>query len=167
LSSIESAGATFPEAPPRREGSRRRRLFAPGGLAAAAAILAVIGLFVWNASLRNANEDLRGEVETHQTYELQGSGPAENVRGQVVEIGDDRGVLVAENLPSTPEGEVYETWLMRGVPEPAGLFQPKNEGDAATPIEGSLEDADAVAVTVEPSGGSSAPTSEILLTATL
>jgi anti-sigma-K factor RskA len=171
LSRIESAGATFPAAP-RREGSRRRRLFGPGGLAAAAvaaaAVLAVIGLFVWNASLRNANEDLRGEVETHQTYELQGSGPAENVRGQVVEIGDDRGVLVAENLPSTPEGEVYETWLMRGgVPEPAGLFQPKNEGDAATPIEGSLEDADAVAVTVEPSGGSSAPTSEILLTATL
>ncbi len=53
------------------------------------------------------------------------------------------------------------------VPEPAGLFQPLDGGDAATPIEGSIDEADAVAVTLEPSGGSPAPTSDILLTTTL
>jgi hypothetical protein len=53
------------------------------------------------------------------------------------------------------------------VPEPAGLFEPDDGGDAAAPIEGSVDKADAVTVTVEPSGGSPAPTSNILLTTTL
>jgi anti-sigma-K factor RskA len=155
-------------ATPQRRARSRRRIFGPGGLAAAAAVLAVVGLFLWNASLREEVEDLRGTLETRETHELQGSGPAEDVRGEVIEVGDGRAVLVAENLPATPEGEVYETWLMHGdVPEPAGLFEPGDGGDAAAPIEGSIDKADAVAVTVEPSGGSPAPTSDILLTTTL
>jgi anti-sigma-K factor RskA len=167
----DTPSATAAETLPQR-GAIFRRLFGPGGLVAAAfaatAALAVVGLFLWNASLRGEIEDLQGTLETRQTHELQGSGTAENARGKVVEVGDGRAVLLAENLPPTPEGEVYETWLMRsGVPEPAGLFQPRNEGDAATPIEGTLNGAEAVAVTVEPSGGSPAPTSDILLTATL
>jgi anti-sigma-K factor RskA len=75
---------------------------------------------------------------------------------------------MAENLSLTPEGEVYATWLMHGgVPEPAVLFEPGNGGDAAALVEGSVDQADAVAVTLEPSGGSPAPTSEILLTTSL
>lgn len=157
------------DAPSQRRARSRARIFGPGGLAAAAiAILALVGLFLWNASLRGEVEDLRGTLETRETHELQGSGPAEDVRGEVVEVGDGRAVLVAENLPSTPEGEVYETWLMHDdIPEPAGLFEPGDGGDAAAPIEGSIDEADAVAVTVEPSGGSPAPTSDILMTATL
>ena len=172
LSRIEdSAGATVAETPARRTRSYGR-LFGPGGLSAAAiaavAVLAVVGLLLWSTSLRDENEDLRGELETHQTYELEGSGAAEDVRGEVVEVGNGQAVLVAENLPPAPAGEVYETWLMHGgVPEPAGLFEPGDGGDAAAPIEGSIDGADAVAVTVEPSGGSPAPTSDILLTATL
>ena len=74
---------------------------------------------------------------------------------------------MAEALPAPSEEEVYEAWLLRdGVPEPAGLFE-SHHGAAAIPVEGSIEGADAVAVTVEPSGGSSVPTSEPLLTATL
>ena len=61
----------------------------------------------------------------------------------------------------------YEAWLLRdGVPEPAACFEPHN-GTAAMSIEGSVKGADAVAVTVEPSGGSSTPTSEPLLIAAL
>lgn len=157
-------GAT--DTPPRRV--RLRELFGPGGLAAAAAVLAVIGLFVWNASLREENENLRGELQTRQTYELRGSGAARDVRGEIVGFGDGRGVLMAENLPSAPEGRIYEAWILRdGVPEPAGLFEPHDEGIAAMPIEGSLHDADAVAVTIEQYDGSPMPTSEPLLTATL
>jgi len=168
---IEASGGTFPQDSLHRADSRRRRLFGSGGLAAAAvaavAVLALVGLFAWNSSLRDANEDLRGELENRQTYQLQGSGPAEDVQGEVLAVGNGRGVLVAENMPPTPEGEVYEAWLLRdGVPEPAGTFTSSN-GSAAAPIEGSLEGADAVAVTVEPSGGSPAPTSDILMTATL
>jgi anti-sigma-K factor RskA len=128
LESIEDPA----NASPQRRTRSYARIFGPGGLAAAAvaavAVLAIVGLSLWNASLRDDNEDLRGTLATRETHELQGSGPAEDVRGEVVEVGDGRAVLMAENLPSTPEGELYETWLMRGgVPEPAGLFEPATE----------------------------------------
>jgi anti-sigma-K factor RskA len=75
-------------------------------------------------------------------------------------------VLIADDLPSPPEGKTYEAWTLRDdVPEPAGLFEPNQRGSAAAPIEGSIEDADAVAVTIEPSGGSSSPTDDPLITA--
>ena len=168
LSRLEGARDTsLAERPPLR--ARLGGLFGPSGFAAAAiAVLAVVGLFAWNASLRGENEDLRGELQNRQTHELEGSGAMQDVRGEVIEVGSGRAVLVAENLPSTPEGQVYEAWLMRGEdPEPAGLFEPLDEGTTATPIEGSLKGADAVSVTLEPSGGSSAPTSDVLLTANL
>ena len=131
-------------------------------------VLAIVGLSLWNASLRDENEDLRDWFETRETNELQGSGAAEDVRGEVIEIGGGRAVLMVEELPPAPEGEVYATWLMHGgVPEPAGLFEPDDAGDAASPIGGSIDEAEAVAVTLEPFGGSPAPTSDILLTTSL
>ena len=168
--------------------SRRRRaglgaLLGPGGLATAAAVVAVlIGLFAWNLSLQNTNEDLQADVremrgerealqaeaEQRRAYELRGSGAASEARGEVVKTGEDRAVLVAENLPPAPEGQVYEAWVLRdGVPEPAGLFEPRDGEVTAAPIEGSIEDADAVAVTAEPEGGSQTPQGDILLTAEL
>jgi anti-sigma-K factor RskA len=172
LSSIEGAtGAAPTERSPLA--ARLRGIFGPGGRAAAAiaavAVLAVVGLLTWNVSLSGENEDLRGELQNRRTHELQGSGAARDVRGEVIEVGaEGRAVLVAENLPSVPEDQVYEAWLMRGEDaEPAGLFEPREEGTTAMPIEGSLEGADAVAVTLEPSGGSSSPTSDPLITANI
>jgi anti-sigma-K factor RskA len=171
LGSIEDAtGATITGGSSRL--AKLWELFGSGGLIAAAvaavAILAVVGLFLWNASLQGQNEDLRGAVQDRRTYELQGSGAARDARGQVVGVGDGRAVLLVNNLPPAPEGEVYEAWLQRdGVPEPAGLFQAGGEESAATNIEDSIKGADAVQVTVEPSSGSSTPTSNPLLTAAL
>jgi anti-sigma-K factor RskA len=146
---------------------RLQGLFGPGGLAEAAAVLGVVGLLVWNTSLREENEDLRADLQTRQAYEMRGSGIAQNVRGEVVRMRDSRSVLMAENLPSPPEGQIYEAWIMRNnVPEPAGLFEP-HDGIAATPIEGSIEGADAVAVAMEQDGGSSTPTSGPFLTTEL
>jgi hypothetical protein len=52
---------------------------------------------------------------------------------------------LTEGLPAPSEGEVYEAWLLRdGVPEPAGLFE-SHHGTVTMPIEGSIEDSDAVA----------------------
>ncbi len=111
---------------------------------------------------------MQGELQGQRTYALQGTGAAEKVRGEVVRVGDERAVLVADDLPSPPEGKTYEAWILReDVPEPAGLFEPNDAGVAAAPIEGSIEDADAVAVTVEPSGGSSSPTGDPLITANI
>ena len=111
---------------------------------------------------------MQGELQGQRTYALKGTGAAQEVRGEVVLLGDERAVLVAEDLPSPPEGKTYETWILReDVPEPAGLFEPNDTGAAAAPLEGSIEGADAVAVTVEPSSGSSSPTSDPLMTANI
>ncbi len=164
-----SSGATSAAVPSTRQATLSR-LFGPGGLAAAAALaLVTIGMFAWNASLQEENQTLQGELEGQQkSYALQSTGAAREVRGEVVRLGDEQAVLVADNLPSAPEGKIYEAWILReDVPEPAGLFEPNNAGAAAAPLEGSIEGADAVAVTVEPSGGSSSPTSDPLMTATI
>jgi anti-sigma-K factor RskA len=140
-------------------------------LAAAAAVLVMVGgLSAWNLSLQDQNRDLRESnqalqtrLEERQTYALEGPGG----RGQVVRLEGGRGVLVAEGLEPAPEGRVYEAWVLRdGMPQPAGLFEAR-EGSAAIAIEGSLRGADAVAVTLEPEGGSPMPTSDILMTAEL
>jgi anti-sigma-K factor RskA len=167
MNRISSSPDATPAADPSSRQSGLWRVFGPGGLAAAAVLAFVaIGMFAWNASLQEENQALQGELQGQQTYALEGTGAAQEVRGGVVRLGDERAVLVAEDLPSPSEGETYETWILReDVPEPAGLFEPDDAGVAAAPIEGSLEGADAVAVTVEPSGGSSSPTSDPLITA--
>jgi anti-sigma-K factor RskA len=169
MSRISSSPDATPAAPSPRQ-AELWRFFGPGGLAAAAALaLVVLGMFAWNASLQEENQALQGELQDQRTtYALQGTGTAQQVRGELVRIGDQRAVLVAEDLPSPPEGETYQAWILReDVPEPAGLFEPNEAGVAAATIEGSLEDADTVAVTAEPSGGSSSPTSDPLLTANI
>jgi anti-sigma-K factor RskA len=168
LRRISSSSDVTPALDPSARQTGLRRLFGPGGLAAAAALaLVTLGMFAWNASLQEENQTLQGELEGQQkSYALQSTGEAQEVRGEVVRLGYERAVLVAEGLPSPPEGETYQAWIMReDVPEPAGLFEPNDTGAAAAPIEGSIEGADAVAVTVEPSGGSSSPTSDPLMTA--
>jgi anti-sigma-K factor RskA len=169
MNRISSSPDATPAADPSPRQSGLWRVFGPGGLAAAAVLaLVTIGMFAWNASLQEENQTLQGELQGQQTYALEGTGAAQEVQGEVVRLGDERAVLVAEDLPSPPEGETYETWILReDVPEPAGLFEPDDAGVAAAPIEGSIEGADAVAVTVEPSGGSSSPTSDPLLTTNL
>lgn len=174
--------------PRRRRAALARLLFGPGGLAAAAAVVAVVGLLVWSLSLWDANEDLRAEVgdqrreaealrsetevlrseaESRKTLELRGSGVAENASGEVLLTGEGQAVLVATDLPPPPEGQVYEAWVVRdGAPEPAALFLP-SEGEATTAVAGSLEGAEAVTITVEPEGGSQRPTSDPVLTASL
>ena len=168
LRRISSSSDVTPALDPSARQTGLGRLFGPGGLAAAAALaLVTLGMFAWNASLQEENQTLQGELEGQQkSYALQSTGEAQEVRGEVVRLPDERAVLVAEDLPSPPEGETYQAWIMReDVPEPAGLFEPNDTGAAAAPIEGSIEGADAVAVTVEPSGGSSSPTSDPLMTA--
>lgn len=117
--------------------------------------------------LEGENVTLQYEVEEGQAYRLLGLGTAQDLRGRVLTAGDAPAVLVVENLGSPPKGMVYQTWVMRaGVPEPASLFEVRS-ATATTPISNPLEDAEAVAVTMEPKGGSYAPTGDILLTVPL
>ena len=78
----------------------------------------------------------------------------------------DAGRLSPSSQPPPIVVEAHFGEQRTTAPEPAGPFEP-HRGSAAIPIEASIEDADALAVTVEPSLDSSVPTGEPLLTVTL
>lgn len=125
-------------------------------LALGAAAVVLIALLSWNVSLQSGDNGL-------QSFELQGSGPAEEVQAEVVEMKEDRFVLVAENMPSMPEDKTMQIWVIQdGKPKPGGTFRP-DDGIAAAPVTKPIQGADAVAVTVEPAGGSDQPTSDPVL----
>ena len=98
---------------------------------------------------------------------LKGPGAAHGAQAEVMILGDERAVLMAEDMPPAPEGKTFQIWVIQGdVPQPGGLFQ-TSEDPVATVIAQPLSGADAVAVTVEPEGGSPEPTTDPMLTAKL
>jgi len=98
-----------------------------------------------------------------------GKGQPQPPRGNVF-IHSKLGVmLIASNLPKLNAGKTYEMWLIPkgGAPRPAGLFQADEERSAMHILSGPIDTASlgAVAVTVEPESGSSAPTTQPLIVA--
>jgi anti-sigma-K factor RskA len=74
---------------------------------------------------------------------------------------------VADDLPSVPEGQTCQIWVIKGdVPESGGLFQPGGT-ETAAPITTPIKKGDTIAVTVEPAGGSEQPTTDPVLSAEL
>lgn len=76
-----------------------------------------------------------------------------------------RVAIVAENLPDPPKGHVYEMWLQddQGAMKPAGLI-PSGGAAAEMVLSGaSATAATGAGMTVEPAGGSSAPTTDPLM----
>jgi anti-sigma-K factor RskA len=179
------------EAAPRRE--RRESVFArltgyigARGLAFGAAALLLVGLLSWNLLLQGQVEDLQGQVQSSQsqvddlqaqvqdaqaqqtqTVQLSGTWSDQGADAEVASISDDRIVLVADDLPSVPEGQTCQIWVIKGdVPESSGLFQPGGT-ETAAPITTPIKKGDTIAVTVEPAGGSEQPTTDPVLSAEL
>jgi len=74
---------------------------------------------------------------------------------------EGRAVLVPDRLPEPGAGKTYQMWYVppQGNPVSAGLLA----GTAPTLLEGSGQDAAAVALSVEPTGGSPQPTTTPVL----
>jgi len=78
----------------------------------------------------------------------------------VMSADRDAAVVVARDLPSPGDGKVYQVWTVRGA-------EARSEGTFAasgTMLMNGVTDADALAVTVEPSGGSRRPTTDPVVT---
>ncbi|MEV6261119.1 anti-sigma factor [Streptomyces sp. NPDC051784] len=71
---------------------------------------------------------------------------------------EDSATLAVSGLPALPEGRTYAAWFMEdGTPVPAGLLT-GNPERRVTLLKGTLDNASAVALSVEPAGGSPQPT---------
>jgi anti-sigma-K factor RskA len=128
---------------------RSRRLSPVAAVAAVAACTAV-ALGVWNVSLH----DRLGNAQALQSVPVTGAS------GSLVVSPSGSAALVLYRLDAAPAGKTYEAWVIRGKrpPAPAGLFA--GGGSAFVPIEGKVRKGSVVAVTVEPAGGSSRPTTK-------
>jgi len=155
-------------------------------IAFGAAALLLIGLLSWNLLLQGQVENLQGEVQNAQgqvtdlqaqvqdaqdqqtqTITLSGTWADQGADAEVASINEDRIILVADNLPSVPEGQTCQIWVIKGdLPESSGLFQPGDD-ETAAPITTPIKEGDTIAVTVEPAGGSEQPTSDPVLSAEL
>lgn len=143
----------------------RRRAWMPFLVAAALAVLVGIGAMVvqpWadddadRGTLTATEQVLRADDAEEVFVDLGAAGRATVVRSKSV----DRAVIVTEDMVDAPSGKAYELWFQTPTEDmvPAGMMP---EGsDQTMLLEGPAADAIAVGITVEPEGGSPAPTTK-------
>lgn len=149
--------STSSDSGPAPVGARRglRLLFA---LAACIVLLVGIGMgavalngFLNRPTSVIALEQIEGAADAQQaSVSLEGGGSA--VAHWSASLG--RAVLVTEDIAAPADDETYELWFLRGdVAVSAGIFS-VDGGDAIAELSGEMHEGDAIAVTVESSGGS-------------
>ena len=126
-----------------------------GRLAAADARLAVLETQVDDAEAWIERAVARGA----DAYFMEGEGQAQQASFMlVVEERAAGAVLLMSGLPLLSDGETYELWVQRdGAVVGAGTFRPDERGLAAVTIDASLSGIRQAMVTIEPLGGSTAP----------
>jgi len=146
-------------------------------LGVAAALLLVVSVSLGVLLVRNTNDLDSTQQQAAAVSNLLSAGDAKVVSGSTttglngtVVVSRERGqvMLLAGNVPSAPDGKTYQVWLMGdGAPRPIGLMAPNRSGHASlltTPGIGAAQD---IGVTVEPAGGSPAPTGDLVMQMTL
>ncbi|MFF7338443.1 anti-sigma factor domain-containing protein [Streptomyces sp. NPDC008163] len=81
----------------------------------------------------------------------------------VVSRTEDRAVFLASGLTEAPSGKVYQLWFSDGgTMRPAGLLRASGPSSTTytTLLDGPVDGATGMGITVEPAGGSARPTSE-------
>lgn len=152
---LRAAGADADRAAPVRP--RRRGLFrlaAPLVAAAAVAVGAVVIV---------SGDDPNEPTRTVQATKSIGTSRA------FVEVRGDKGRLIVDGVDNPPPGSVYALWLVRPgkAPEAAGTVSSVESRRIDTEIEGDLDEATQVLVTVERAPGPAAPTSDPVLATNL
>jgi anti-sigma-K factor RskA len=124
--------------------------------AAAALLIIAIGLAAWNIALQAGDDD--GAQATVVAFE---GGPG---TGDVRYLPDEEIALIDVELPELEADQAYQAWMIDDeTPASMGLI----DADGVTAVEADLSDQDIVAITIEPAGGSSQPTTNPFLTASL
>ena len=160
------------------EPPQRNWLFALTGFSAACAALLIFALWTGNSvrSYRAQVADLQAErsqlreavqiLSRSETKTVQ-YGLADQPHGRVF-VNRNRGIVfVGSQLPALASNRTFQLWLIpaKGAPESAGVFRPNATGDFVNvrrePVDTSR--IHAVAVSVEPPGGSPAPTTKPIL----
>ncbi|MDU0258092.1 anti-sigma factor [Streptomyces sp. PU10] len=167
---VPPGGGTV-EKPARRVVPRGRGLARWALAACLAAAVGLGGTAVWqyeraqDAGERAARAERRAEtlagVLAAPDAESRTARLADGASGTlVVSERQDRAVFLASGMAEPPRGKVYQLWFDdQGTMRPAGLMDPGDTSQAVL-MEGAVDGAAGVGITVEPAGGSKQPTSD-------
>ncbi len=165
----DATGASGAPVPSRRARSARPRRWVQGLAAAAAAVVVAVAALSGYAALQFRGEAAQARQAASALAEVAAAPDVVAVQAQADGDGwSDSRVLVSRSLgeavmvPSgasrAPQGSTWQLWFITGGgPRSAGVFS--TDGGRPTVLDGEVGAATAVAVTLEPDGGSEAPTS--------
>lgn len=159
-------------------GMTRRRQPRRAWLAFGAACIALLGLLGWNVRLqsqlnvrdtqlarsRDSWQTMTALLNDPSVQSFALAGDAATGRFWVTSSGDV-GCLVVQGLPELAAGQVYQVWLREG-DQPVGVATFVTQaGNAWTLIraEQPIQQFQAIGITIEPQGGSPAPTGQGVL----
>lgn len=158
-----AAAVVDPVVPLRRPLATRRRWLVPLVSAAAAAALA-IGVTVSIIRDGEAPHDpIAAVIEDPDVLLMRFDGEASNLT-LAFSAAAGAAVISGSDIEPPHDDHVYELWrIADGVPEPVEIFRPDGHGTVSVLLEGVAHPTDAIfAITIEPPGGSDAPTGEII-----
>lgn len=168
LSAIRPAdvrAAVLPPLPPKPAGSWMMPL-----ALAASLVLAAAALF-YAFRLHTEVDELRKTTRLLQSADLvranmKGQTSAPNATGLALWSRANGMIFSAAQLPKLPAGRVYQLWTITGTTATsAGLLTPDANGAVRLelPVPANAAKPDAFGLTIEPAGGSPAPTLPIVL----
>lgn len=145
----------------------QRRWWAQPASAAAALLLVVsvgLGALAWQQGQRADDAEARAAqiaAVVTDPDRVESNAPATTEGSGTVVAAQDLAVFRTDGLPELPADQAYQLWVISddGATSAGVLGQ---DGDLEQVVEG-VDDADALGLTVEPSGGSDAPTGDLVL----
>lgn len=84
-------------------------------------------------------------------------------------VTGDRAALLVDGMPSPRDGKVYQVWFVKADGRPIAthtLFNVRDDGHANVQIDEPIDGVRKILVTAEPTGGSTQPTSQPVISAT-
>ncbi len=149
--------------------------------AAAAAVLALAGLGAWNVVLQRQVNDLHGQSARTfdqptallalalnpdaKKIDMTGGPAAPGSVGRYVWYQGGPGLLVSQNMPPPPDGQVYALWFVddTGASVSAGPFTPSGNGQVRFLVPKPPDYFENMVVTVQPQGQTSSMGSQVAL----
>ena len=137
----------------------------------------VVALQSDNTSLRDQNIEMQQELQNRQNQlatltgatqiiALAGTEAAPDASATLY-VSDNESLLILRDVSELAEAQTYQLWLIPpgGDPLPAGILGQATGGTSTSAIQFTtpLDDYAAVAVSVEPEGGSTTPTGPVVL----
>ncbi len=139
----------------------RRRSWGPLIGSIAAVLILVVGVMAGTGLFGEDRIEQVLAAPDARTIELVGDGLAATF---TYSFDEQAGVFASDALPAVSTEQTYQLWLIDEVgPASAGIFTPSREGITSVLVTGEIAPGVLLGLTVEPEGGSEAPTGAVLL----